>query len=266
MLGNLLSGVDSRIISKLNIFPDLLGSFHPFGGDKQLSLSLTINALDRSDRTEMVSAPKVLVRSGETAEVQMGKSYFFPTDWDELEVEIEDSDGDNGYSYTLTLPTPSFPDEPELMGTNFKVTPRVLTDGKTIRLDINPVIKSYVGKDEYYMDVLVYRDGKLSEAESQRNLAIWRPIIATRSLDLQVDVYHGETLVLGGLSDSISQSRLDKIPILGDIPFIGRLFQSHSEVSTRRNTLVFVTAKLMDSSGVPIRKTQSNFGIPEMGH
>jgi len=90
-------------------------------------------------------------------------------------------------------------------------------------------------------------------------------VISTRSIDVQVDVYHGETMVLGGLSDSISQSRLDKIPILGDIPFIGRLFQSHSEVSTRRNMLIFVTARLMNSSGEPIRKLQNNFGIPEMG-
>lgn len=265
MLSNMLSGVDSRMISNLNIFPDLLGSFKPFGGNQEFSLSLTINALDRSDRTEMISAPKVLVSSGEEAEVKMGKGYFFPTDWDELEVEIEDSDGDNGYAYTLTLPTPSFNDEPDMMGTNFKVTPRVLADNRTIRLDIKPEIKSYTGKDEYFMDVLVYRSGKLSEEESRRNLAIWRPVISTRSIDVQVDVYHGETMVLGGLSDSISQSRLDKIPILGDIPFIGRLFQSHSEVSTRRNMLIFVTARLMNSSGEPIRKLQNNFGIPEMG-
>jgi len=265
MLSNMLSGVDSRLISNLNIFPDLLGSFNPFGSDEQLNLSLTINALDRSDRTEMISAPRVLVNSGETAEVKMGKGYFFPTDWDELEIEIEDSDGDNGYAFSRTLPTPSFPDEPQLMGTNFKVTPRVLTDNRTIRLDIRPEITSYVGKDEYSMDILVYRNGKLSEDETERNITIWRPVIATRSVDVQVDVYHGETLVLGGLSDSISQSRLDKIPILGDIPFIGRLFQSHSEVSTRRNMLIFVTARLIDSSGTPIWKLQSNFGIPEIG-
>ena len=82
---------------------------------------------------------------------------------------------------------------------------------------------------------------------------------------MQVDVNHGETLVLGGLSDSISSSRLDKIPILADIPFIGRLFQSHSETSTRRNMLMFVTAKLMDASGNPIRNLDSNFGIPDVG-
>ena len=82
---------------------------------------------------------------------------------------------------------------------------------------------------------------------------------------MQVDVFHGETLVLGGLSDSRSSSRLDKIPILADIPFIGRLFQSHSEQSVRRNTLIFVTAKLMDNAGVPVRRLESNFGIPEIG-
>lgn len=264
MLGNALSGVDSRLIQNLNIFPDIIGSMKPFGSEVRLNLSLTINALDRSDRTEMISAPKVLVNSGQTATVTMGKRYYFPESWDDLEIEIEDSEGDNGYAYTLTLPTPTF-GESQTMGTVFTVTPTVLEDNRTIRLNISPKITSYIGKDEYSMDVLVYRQGRISPDESYYGLKIWRPVIATRSLDVQVDVYHGETLVLGGLSDSIAQSRLDKIPILADIPFIGRLFQSHSETSTRRNMLVFVTAKLMDSSGIPIRRMESNFGKPEIG-
>ncbi|MCI5778489.1 MAG: hypothetical protein MR051_01495 [Lentisphaeria bacterium] len=264
MLGNALSGVDSRLIQNLNIFPDIIGSMKPFGSEVRLNLSLTINALDRSDRTEMISAPKVLVNSGQTATVTMGKRYYFPESWDDLEIEIEDSDGDNGYAYTLTLPTPTF-GESQTMGTVFTVTPTVLEDNRTIRLNISPKITSYIGKDEYTMNVLVYRQGRISPDESYYGLKIWRPVIATRSLDVQVDVYHGETLVLGGLSDSLAESRLDKIPILADIPFIGRLFQSHSETSNRRNMLVFVTAKLMDSSGVPIRRMESNFGKPEIG-
>ena len=276
MLGDSLnkaaSGVDSRIIDRLNIFPDILGSVKPFGSDVRLNLSLTINALDRSDRTEMISAPKVLVSSGETATVTMGKKYYFPESWDDLEVEIEDNDTTivNGTAVDphikITLPTPTF-GESQTMGTVFTVTPTVLEDNR-IRLNINPRITAYVNKDEYGLRVLFYRLTERGwELDPSRTWegSIWRPVIATRSLDVQVDVNHGETLVLGGLSSSIANSRLDKIPILADIPFIGRLFQSHSENSTRGNTLIFVTAKLMDASGRPIRNMDSNFGIPDVG-
>jgi type II secretory pathway component GspD/PulD (secretin) len=41
----------------------------------------------------------------------------------------------------------------------------------------------------------------------------------------------------------------DKIPFLGDIPFIGRLFRSHSEYTSKRNLLIFVTTRLVDTRG-----------------
>ena len=41
----------------------------------------------------------------------------------------------------------------------------------------------------------------------------------------------------------------DKIPFLGDIPFIGRLFRSHSEQTSKRNLLIFVTTRIVDGRG-----------------
>jgi len=45
----------------------------------------------------------------------------------------------------------------------------------------------------------------------------------------------------------------DKIPFLGDLPFLGRLFRSRSEQSVKRNLLVFVTARLVDPAGRVVR-------------
>ena len=72
--------------------------------------------------------------------------------------------------------------------------------------------------------------------------------------------------VIGGLSDSQSQKRLDKIPILADIPFIGRLFQNQSEISIRRNMLIFVTARFVDNAGIslPVESKVGNGGIPAL--
>ncbi|MBQ9787640.1 MAG: hypothetical protein IJW33_05680 [Lentisphaeria bacterium] len=259
MLNGLLSGVDSRLISNLNLFPDLFGSFKPFGSDVNFNLTLTINALDRSDRTEQISAPRVLVANGATAVVKMTKAYFFPEEWEELEVETEEIGDQGDLQLNITYPSPTFAETESNIGTEFTVTPTILEGGKTIRLKLNPKVTAYTGKDEYEVVLVVEELNGDNWTSEEMRFVVWRPVIATREIAVTVDVYNGETMVIGGLSDSQSQKRLDKIPILADIPFIGRLFQNQSEVSVRRNMLIFVTARLIDNSGIP-RRVDSRVG------
>ncbi|MBE6365957.1 MAG: hypothetical protein E7053_09480 [Lentisphaerae bacterium] len=250
MLDSMLSGGTS-LISGLNIFPDLFGSFKPFGIDQTFNLTLTINALDQSDRTEQISAPRILVANGHRATIRMVKSYFFPDDWEEAEYELDEA-GDNGQPIvTSTPPSPEFADDPTPIGTTLVVTPEILEGNRAIKLILNPRITSYTGNDQYEMVVRVW-DQDTDENGRLEQYYVWRPVIATREISTTVVVNHGETLVIGGLSNSISKRRVDKIPILADIPFIGRLFQSQSENSTRRNMLIFVTARLVGNDGVPL--------------
>ena len=114
---------ESSVLGKLNIFPDILGSWKPFGIDEALNLSLTISALDRNTRTEAISAPSVTVLDTQTAQVDLTTSYYFPDSWEDLEFESDD-DGDNPDGYTLRPPTPEFGDATPL-GTTFTVTPTV---------------------------------------------------------------------------------------------------------------------------------------------
>ena len=266
MLDGLLSGVDSRIVSNLNIFPDIFGSFKPFGIDESFNLTLTINALDRSDRTEQISAPRVLVANQVTAKVKMTKAYFFPEDWETLEVETEEV-GDNGnLQVNITPPSPEFSETEEDIGTVFTVTPSIREGNKVINLKLNPKITAYTGKDEAEVVVVEERrDGPGEEwKQTVHRYTVWRPVIATREVTVDIDLNHGETMVIAGLSDSTSQKRMDRIPILSDIPFIGRLFQTQSELSTRRNMLIFVTARLVNNDGIPLPRTENlgNGGIP----
>ena len=264
MLNGLLSGVDSRLISNLNIFPDLFGSFKPFGSDVSFNLTLTINALDRSNRTEQISAPRVLVANGFPAVVKMTKAYFFPEEWEELEVETEEVGDQGNIRLEITYPSPTFAETESEIGTIFTVTPTIQEDGETIRLKLNPKVSAYTGKDEYEVVLVVEELVNDKWEKEEMRFVVWRPVIATREVAVTVDVNHGETMVIGGLSDSQSQKRLDKIPILADIPFIGRLFQNQSEISVRRNMLIFVTARLIDNSGIPYKKGSKvgNSGIP----
>jgi type II secretory pathway component GspD/PulD (secretin) len=72
------------------------------------------------------------------------------------------------------------------------------------------------------------------------------PIIDTRSLESNVLIKSGDTLAIGGLlQDEITKSRT-KVPIMGDVPVLGYLFQSRTNIRVKRNLLVFVTPTIID--------------------
>lgn len=253
----------ASLVNGLNLFPNIFGSSTPFGSDIRLNLSLTINAIDRNDRSETISAPSVTVANKMTAVVKLTTNYYFPDDWEEPEMEIESGD-ESGEGVRWTAPMPEFDEETEI-GTIFTVTPTIKKNG-IIGLSINPKVNSYIGKDSHIVDGTIYvREGNnwVADPDQSKSFEVWKPVISNRELKLEVNVKDGETLVLGGVSDSQMQTRVDKIPILGDIPLIGRLFQSHSEISTRKNSLIFVTARLVNDQGMA-KEVIYNGGIPDV--
>ena len=69
--------------------------------------------------------------------------------------------------------------------------------------------------------------------------------ISTQRIGTQVLVNDGETIVLGGIYQHEMQENEDKIPLLGDIPFIGQLFRRNYETMGKRELLIFVTPRIM---------------------
>ena len=85
-----------------------------------------------------------------------------------------------------------------------------------------------------------------------------QPFFHVRSIDSQVSVYPGATIVMGGLITEARKAMDDKIPFLGDLPFIGRFFRSHSEQTNKRNLLIFVTTRLVDVRGREVAMVSSD--------
>ena len=71
------------------------------------------------------------------------------------------------------------------------------------------------------------------------------PSIDTRSIETQVLVKSGETVVLGGIHEQVKRHDVTKVPFFGDIPFIGALFRNKSEVDQNTELLIFVTPKVL---------------------
>jgi general secretion pathway protein D len=69
-----------------------------------------------------------------------------------------------------------------------------------------------------------------------------------------ISLYNGATVVMGGMITEARNDVEDKIPILGNIPLIGRLFRSKVEQSEKKNLLIFVTARQVDPAGRVLKR------------
>ena len=251
-----LAGTESStaLINNLNIFPMLFGSHNPFGSDVPINISLTVNAISQNTRTELISAPKIIALSDYPAMAKLTKTYYFPSDWSDLEIETDT--GDNNTTFTITRPNPEFDDEQEL-GIIFRVTPTV-TEADTISLNLDMQVMGENGRDTYYFSL----NGIVGDRVINETFSVWKPIITERSIKTIIDVYDGQTVVVAGSTDNRVSTRTDKIPFLGELPFIGRFFQSQAEQAERRNMLLFVTARLLGTDGSPVNAVK-NVGVPD---
>jgi type II secretory pathway component GspD/PulD (secretin) len=123
------------------------------------------------------------------------------------------------------------------------VIPWVSADGYTVQLNIVPTFTEFLGYDQ---------DAARQFRTVVPNLPVQDtplPRFRTRQVATTAIVWDGQTVVLGGLiSENVRKSR-EKVPVLGDIPFVGRLFRSEAADSTKKNLVIFVTPTIIDPAG-----------------
>jgi len=123
------------------------------------------------------------------------------------------------------------------------VVPYVLSDGYTINLTLIPSLTEFNG---YTAPPNVANvTGGLNVVQ----LPVILPDFTVRQVLTTVNVWDGQTVILGGLINSTTQTEKDKVPVIGDLPFLGRLFQSQTKSAVKKNLMIFVTATIVDPAG-----------------
>ena len=211
-------------------------------------LSALIHAVSQAKSSDLLSAPKVTTVSGQTAIIRMVIERYFPESWTEPDVTTDDG--------TISI-TPSMPEygDAKDIGVVLEVTPQVESDGYTIGLELRPQVNEFLGYDTNNNSQAII-DGVPVEFKAQM------PIIEARTIQTNVIIYDGETVVLGGMVREQIEEFSDKIPIIGDVPVVGRFFRNRGERTTKRNLLIFVTARLVDAAGQAKRR-QEALGLPD---
>jgi type IV pilus secretin PilQ/predicted competence protein len=179
---------------------------------------LVISALQSLNNTKLVSNPTVVTLNNSEATINIGEEYPVPN-----------------YTYNQergSFEVSGFVYKP--IGVLLKVTPQVNNAG-FIKLNVEPEVSSRTDTVNF---------GGASGA------AI--PIIGVRKTKTQITLKDGFTLGIGGLIESRANTGESKVPLLGNIPGLGRLFRSNSRNNTDRNLIVFITAKTIKPDGATV--------------
>ncbi|MDP6810562.1 MAG: hypothetical protein QGH31_07525, partial [Kiritimatiellia bacterium] len=217
-------------------------------------LSMVLHMLQQRGHADLLSAPKITTKSGNEASIKVVTEYIYPTDF---EIKSLSNLGGGSAGSTITLPegVSPFAAEPSgfetrEVGVILSVLPEVSTEGQMINLNMTPEVVSEP----------TWKDYGLSFGDIR--IPMEQPFFHTRSLNTSISIYNGATVVMGGMINEQRADVNDKVPFLGDIPLIGRLFRSSYEHSEKRNLLIFVTARLVDPNGLPIKK-QEEVALPD---
>jgi type II secretory pathway component GspD/PulD (secretin) len=170
-----------------------------------------LSFLNQSSEAQVVSTPRVVTLDNETATISVTRA--FPI----MNVSAGTANTAGGSSITYSN-----------LGTILIVTPRISANDY-IWLKVTPTVSSYFGQDSQTIN------GVLNTAD----------IFDLRSVDTQVLIPNAHTLVMGGLVKDNPNSKYTKVPILGDIPFLGVAFRSENKSMEKDNLLIFITPTIV---------------------
>lgn len=181
-----------------------------------------VEALEQQGDVKVVSKPRLRTLNNQPAVVRVGQ------DLPVFQRESLASTGDN------PVITQNITVQNVTVGTVLSITPQISADG-VITLDLTPAVTRLVRM----------------VASDETETATTAPVIDVRQATSLVRVRDGDTVVLGGLVQEGSTTTVRKIPVLGDIPGLGRLFRGESTQKETTELIFFLTPRIVSTEGSP---------------
>jgi general secretion pathway protein D len=241
---------------------------------------LVVRALNQRKGIDLLSAPRVTAKSGQKATIEIIREFRYPTEFEPPQIPQQIGNGGNqgggggiggvtinqSQSFPVTPTTPTAFDTRNT-GVTLEVEPQVGPDGYTIELSLVPQVVEFEGFINYGSPIQTTSTNPITGISTTSILTpniINQPIFSTRKVQTNVSIFDGNTVVLGGLIREDVQKVEDKIPLLGDIPLIGRLFRSSVEQHLKRNLVIFVSARLINPAGEPVHPSEEEEEVVEV--
>jgi general secretion pathway protein D len=265
------NALDALLFPSLGTSAVAPGIFGLSGVFTDPQFQVVIRALNQKKGVDLLSAPKVTTKSGQRAVIEIVREFRYPTTFTPPQVpSISGGTGGTG-TVSINVVTPTTPQtfETRNTGVTLEVEPVVGPDGVTIDLNLVPQVVEFEGFINYGSPIfgilppVTFIDPVtgLTRLLTSPNVlltsnVINQPIFSTRKVTTSVSVWDGQTVVLGGLMREDVQKTEDKVPIIGDIPMLGRLFRTNVDQHIKRNLVIFVTARLVNPGGLPVNPSE----------
>lgn len=232
-------------------------------------VQLIMRGLNQKKGTDLMTAPSVTARSGEKATIEIIREFIYPTEYEPPELPNSVGQGTTfgggglfggggASSFPVTPATPtSF--ETRNTGVTLEIAPNIGSNDFVIDLNFAPEIVEFEGFVNYGSPIQSPSTDLLGNPTTVviTENRIEMPVFSKRSVNTALTIFDGYTVAVGGLMREDVQNVEDKVPILGDLPIIGRLFQSKAENHIKSNLIIFVTAEIIDATGRPISRSSA---------
>lgn len=238
------------------------------------AFQMLMRGLSQKKGSDVLTAPSVTAKSGETAKIEIIREFWYPTEYEPPELpnsvgsNYNDRNNNGGIldglvgggaqaqvnSFPVTPATPGV-FEMKPVGVTLEVVPSIGDNKYIIDLNFKPSIVEFEGFVNYGSPIQstgVGSDGKPMSLTLTEN-RIEQPIFSKRSVETSLFIYDGHTVAIGGLITENVQTVEDKVPIFGDLPLVGRFFRSNSDNHIKKNLMIFVTGQIIDATGQPVR-------------
>jgi pilus assembly protein CpaC len=183
-----------------------------------LNLGATIKALEQQGLAEVLAEPNIIAEDGKQASFLAGGEYPYPT--------VQGTAGGVGGAITISF---------KEYGIRLNFIPTITPRG-TIRLQVAPEVSA------------------LDFANAVTISGFTEPAITVRRVKTEVELNEGQSFAIGGLLDNRETQTFSKIPFIGSIPILGKLFQSIQKNHTNTELIVIVTPEMVDpiNAGQPL--------------
>jgi general secretion pathway protein D len=198
--------------------------------------------LESLGTTNFLGAPEITTLSGRQAQVRMASTQRVATLISERALTPP------GITATNEAERALYETNSISLGLTLDVLPNVLEDGYTISLTLIPTLMHFMEYDKPN-DALTSRTINQSVSGGSDVVPTVLPQFRVRQVVSTVNVWDGQTVVLGDRMAETMETIKDQVPMLGDLPLVGRLFRSESKTTKKKKLLVFITPTLIDPAG-----------------
>ena len=226
-------------------------------------LQMIMRGLAQKKGADIMTAPSVVALPGQSATIEIIREFIYPTEYEPPELPNQvgggiggqqggfgGGGGAGGAGFPVTPATPSAFDTKNT-GVTLEVEAQIDANDSIIELRFTPTIVEFEGFINYGSPITAPATDALGNPVQVviTENRIEMPVFSVRSVKTGLTIYDGYTVAVGGLMREDVQSVEDKVPVLGDLPYIGRLFQTKAQNHIKSNLIIFVTAEIIDATG-----------------